>query len=53
MRMIDGSIQDYALTLDKLLDHGAKWHSGKEVVTAYADGSTMVLVPMHTTVPTS
>ena len=40
MRMIDGSIQDYALTLDKLLDHGAKWHSGKEVVTAYADGST-------------
>lgn len=40
MRMIDGSIQDYALTLDKLLDHGAKWHSGKEVVTAHADGST-------------
>ncbi|MAB11312.1 MAG: AMP-dependent synthetase, partial [Hyphomonas sp.] len=38
--MIDGSIQDYALTLDKLLDHGAKWHSGKEVVTAHADGST-------------
>ncbi|MEZ6012520.1 MAG: long-chain-fatty-acid--CoA ligase [Hyphomonas sp.] len=38
--MIDGSIQDYALTLDKLLDHGAKWHPGKEVVTAHADGST-------------
>ena len=37
--MIDGAIQEYALTLDKLLDHAAKWHPSKEVVTAQPDGS--------------
>jgi 3-(methylthio)propionyl---CoA ligase len=40
MRMIDGAIQDYALTLDKILDHAAKWAPQKEVVTARPDGST-------------
>ena len=40
MPMIDGAIQDYALTLDKFLDHAAKWHPRTEVVTACADGST-------------
>jgi acyl-CoA synthetase (AMP-forming)/AMP-acid ligase II len=39
MPMIDGAIQDYALTLDKFLDHAAKWHPLTEVVTARADGS--------------
>ena len=40
MPMIDGAIQDYALTLDKFLDHAAKWRPSTEVVTARADGST-------------
>ncbi len=37
--MIDGAIQDYALTLDKVINHAARWHPGKTVVTARADGS--------------
>ncbi|NEX91765.1 AMP-binding protein [Caulobacter sp. 17J65-9] len=32
--MIDGSIQSFALTLDKILDYAAKWHPEAEVVTA-------------------
>ncbi len=36
--MIDGSMQTYALTLDKFLSHAAKWHPGAEVVSAGADG---------------
>ena len=40
MPMIDGAIQDYALTLDKFLDHAAKWRPSTQVVTARADGST-------------
>jgi len=36
--MIDGSMQDFALTLDKFLDHAAKWHPHAEVVTAAAGG---------------
>ncbi|SFJ91246.1 fatty-acyl-CoA synthase [Sphingomonas sp. NFR04] len=36
--MIDGSMQDFALTLDKFLDHAAKWHPHAEVVTAVAGG---------------
>ena len=36
--MIDGSMQTYALTLDKVLSHAAKWHPGAEVVSAGADG---------------
>lgn len=36
--MIDGSMQDFALTLDKFLDHAAKWHPNTEVVTAREAG---------------
>ena len=36
--MIDGSMQSYALTLDKFLSHAAKWHPGAEVVSAGLDG---------------
>ncbi len=32
--MIDGALQPYGLTLDKFLDHAAKWHPQAEVVTA-------------------
>ena len=32
--MIDGSMQDFPLTLDRLVDHAAKWHQDAEVVTA-------------------
>ena len=35
--MIPGSMQPYALTLDKFLDHAAKWHPRSEVVTAGED----------------
>ena len=31
--MIDGSMQEFALTLDKFLDHAAKWHAHAQVVT--------------------
>ena len=30
-------MQDYALTVDRFLDHGAKWHGGAQVVTAGGD----------------
>ncbi|MFC2952409.1 long-chain-fatty-acid--CoA ligase [Marinicaulis aureus] len=36
--MIDGSMQPYALTLNKFLDHAAKWHGDVEVVTAGEGG---------------
>ncbi|MDB5469886.1 MAG: alkK [Caulobacter sp.] len=39
--MIDGAMQPYALTLDKVLDHAAKWHPRAEVVTAREDGQTI------------
>lgn len=32
--MIDGSIQTFPLTLDRILEHAAKWHPETEVVTA-------------------
>lgn len=32
--MKDGAMQPYRLTLDKFLDHAARWHPDKEVVTA-------------------
>jgi fatty-acyl-CoA synthase len=38
MRMIDGEMQAFTLTLDKFLRHAAKWHPEAEVVTAHADG---------------
>lgn len=37
--MNDGAMQRYGLTLDKFLDHAAKWHADVEVVTALGDGS--------------
>jgi fatty-acyl-CoA synthase len=36
--MIDGSMQSFPLTLDRILDHAAKWHSDTEVVTARGQG---------------
>ena len=36
--MIDGSMQDFALTLDQFLHHAAKWHPRAEVVTAREGG---------------
>ena len=36
--MIDGSMQDFPLTLDKFLLHAAKWHPRAEVVTAGEGG---------------
>lgn len=38
--MIHGSMQDFPLTLDKFLDHAARWHPDAEIVTARDDGST-------------
>jgi fatty-acyl-CoA synthase len=32
--VIDGSIQPFPLTLDKIVDHAAKWHQDAQVVTA-------------------
>lgn len=32
--MIDGTMQDYPLTLNRILDHAAKWHGEVEVITA-------------------
>ncbi|MGA0607715.1 AMP-binding protein [Phenylobacterium sp. VNQ135] len=37
--MIDGAMQPFALTLDKFLEHAAKWRPTAEVVTAREDGS--------------
>lgn len=36
--MIDGSMQEFALTLDRFLLHAAKWHPDAEVVSARGDG---------------
>ena len=36
--MIDGATQDFPLTLDRFLDHAAKWHPRREVVTARGQG---------------
>ena len=37
--MIDGAMQAFALTLDKFLDHAAKWRPDVEVATAGEDGA--------------
>ena len=39
MSVIHGGMQSYALTLDRFLDHAAKWHQDVDVVTARGDGS--------------
>ncbi len=36
--MFDGSMQSFPLTLDRILDHAAKWHPDVEVVTAREGG---------------
>ena len=36
--MIDGEMQAFALTLDKFLEHAAKWHPKAEVVTGREGG---------------
>jgi fatty-acyl-CoA synthase len=33
-----GLMQDWPLTLDKLLDHAANWHAGREIVTRSIEG---------------
>jgi acyl-CoA synthetase (AMP-forming)/AMP-acid ligase II len=38
--MIQGEMQDWPLTLDKLLDHAAKWWPERQVVTARDGGRT-------------
>jgi acyl-CoA synthetase (AMP-forming)/AMP-acid ligase II len=39
MLMTDGDVQSFPLTLDKFLDHAAKWRPTSEVATARDDGS--------------
>jgi fatty-acyl-CoA synthase len=36
--MIEGSMQEFPLTLNKFLDHAAKWHPRAQVVTRREDG---------------
>ena len=40
MTMIDGGMQPYTLTLDKFLEHAAKWHPHRQVVTGYEEGKS-------------
>lgn len=35
-----GAMQPYALTLDRFIDHAAKWHGATEVVTAGSGGTS-------------
>ena len=37
-----GFMQDYALTVDRFLDHGAKWHGTARVVTAGAEADQTI-----------
>ena len=39
MQLTDGAMQDFSLTLDRMIDHAAKWHPTKDVVTRRFDGS--------------
>lgn len=38
--MTPGSMQPYALTLDKFIDHAARWHGATEVVTGGGDSGS-------------
>lgn len=38
--MIEGSMQEFALTLEKFLDHAARWHPKAQVVTGSEGGKT-------------
>ncbi len=33
-----GLMQDWPLTVDRLLDHAAAWHGAREIVSRDADG---------------
>src|SRR5581483_5145146 len=33
-----GLMQDWPLTLDKILDHAANWHGGREIVSRSVEG---------------
>ncbi len=35
---MQGLMQDWPLTVDRILDHGASWHGGREVVTRAIEG---------------
>lgn len=41
--MTPGTMQSYALTLDKFIDHAARWHPNAQVVTAQQDGPSIRL----------
>ena len=36
---IDGLMQPWPLTVDKLITHAARWHAGREIVSRAADGA--------------
>jgi acyl-CoA synthetase (AMP-forming)/AMP-acid ligase II len=38
MAIVEGAMQDFALTLDKFLEHAARWHRNVEVVTGRDGG---------------
>jgi fatty-acyl-CoA synthase len=38
MAIVEGAMQEFALTLDKFLEHAAKWHRNVEVVTGRDGG---------------
>jgi acyl-CoA synthetase (AMP-forming)/AMP-acid ligase II len=40
--LLPGAMQPYALTLDRFLDHAAKWHGSTEVVTGGAGASSWI-----------
>jgi fatty-acyl-CoA synthase len=35
---VQGLMQDWPLTLDKILDHAAEWHGGREIVSRSVEG---------------
>ncbi|MFC7378937.1 AMP-binding protein [Brevundimonas sp. GCM10030266] len=40
---LPGLMQDYALTVDRFLDHGAKWHGRAQVITAGGPDGDMAI----------
>ena len=41
MTTSSGAMQHYALTVDKFLDHAAKWHGEVDVVSADVNGAPL------------
>ena len=41
MKLVVGSMQDWSLTVDRLLDGAARWHGATEIVSRFPDGSTI------------